>query len=331
MTRASVFNHKGGVGKTTLTVNLAFALAEKGHRVLLVDSDPQCNLTSYLVEAEVVDEYLDSSDGPGGRTIWTALKPVSEGAGDYKSVQPIERAERLYLLPGDIQLAQFESDLSSFWMECQGRKVRGFRGTTALSRLVSEMAAKVDAQFVFYDSGPNIGPLNRAILLDCHVFAIPTACDSFSLRALKTVGRALFEWISDWSVISDLAGPDVPLLLGQPSLLGYVPAGFRTYGARPAEPSNRILPLIEKEVNSQVVELLTRINPALAVGKLGDYKLGEVKQFGTLVTVAQQEGLPLWKTSGGAPYQREEASEAFYGLADRFLARVGSYQETWQK
>jgi len=47
--RLSVFNHKGGVGKTTLTVNLACAIAEAGHRVLLVDSDPQCNLTSYLV------------------------------------------------------------------------------------------------------------------------------------------------------------------------------------------------------------------------------------------------------------------------------------------
>jgi cellulose biosynthesis protein BcsQ len=48
--RVAIFNHKGGVGKTTLTVNVAAALVSFGSRVLLVDSDPQCNLTAYLVE-----------------------------------------------------------------------------------------------------------------------------------------------------------------------------------------------------------------------------------------------------------------------------------------
>ena len=57
--RLSVFNHKGGVGKTTLTMNLAATLAEEGKRVLVVDSDPQCNLTSYLIEDDVVDRLLD--------------------------------------------------------------------------------------------------------------------------------------------------------------------------------------------------------------------------------------------------------------------------------
>src|SRR5437870_13491282 len=104
--RISIFNHKGGVGKTTLTVNLAAALVELGRKVLLVDSDPQCNLTSYLIDEQVVDNMLDHSDQADGRTLWSALKPVSEASGTYKRVRPFETATSgLFLLPGDIRLS----------------------------------------------------------------------------------------------------------------------------------------------------------------------------------------------------------------------------------
>jgi cellulose biosynthesis protein BcsQ len=61
--RIAIFNHKGGVGKTTLTANVADAFAALGKIVLLVDADPQCNLTSYMVDPAVVDDLLDNSDG----------------------------------------------------------------------------------------------------------------------------------------------------------------------------------------------------------------------------------------------------------------------------
>jgi len=166
--RIAIFNHKGGVGKTTLTLNVAAALAYLGKKVLLVDSDPQCNLTSYLLEDKIVDNLLDHSDGPDGETLWSAVKPIVEASGDVQVIAAKELSiDNLYLLPGDIRLSDFESELNQLWSDCLQRKIKGFRGTAALSAVVNDVAEELDIDFVFFDSGPNIGPLNRSILLDC--------------------------------------------------------------------------------------------------------------------------------------------------------------------
>src|SRR3954452_23446391 len=139
--RISIFNHKGGVGKTTLTFNIATSLADLGHKVLLVDADPQCNLSAYLIEAPVLDDLLDKSDDPVlGETLWSAVKPVVEGDGGVKNIDPIEIRDNLYLVPGDIRLSDFENKLASYWLECLQREPHGFKGTTAISNLVNSIS-----------------------------------------------------------------------------------------------------------------------------------------------------------------------------------------------
>ena len=321
--RISVFNHKGGVGKTTLTVNLARAIAEAGHQVLLVDSDPQCNLTSYLVEESVVDELLDASDGDDGETLWSAVKPVVEATGGVKDIDAIELPGDIWLLPGDIRLAEFESQLATFWSECFQRKMRGFRGTGALSMLVNAVAEKVKADVVLYDSGPNIGPLNRAILLDCEYFLMPAACDLFSLRAIKTLGHTLSTWITEWQQIAELAPENIWLLPAKPHPIGYVAQDFRVYASRPSSTYAELLPRIEKSVQEDVLKVLERIDPKLIADAKSPLRIAEIKDFGGIANKAQREGVALWKSSGGTPAQREQAREAFAKFAEAVIARAG--------
>lgn len=322
--RLSIFNHKGGVGKTTLTVNLASALAGLGKRVLLVDSDPQGNLTSYLIEETVVNDLLDQSDGPNGNTVWSAVKPVTEGTGEPKLIEPIERYEGLFLLPGDIRLAEFEAQLSSFWAECFQRRIRGFRGTTALSFVVDQLAKQVNADIVFYDSGPNIGALNRVILLDCDYFAIPAAADLFSLRAIKTLGHTLAQWITEWRTISELAPDALYLLPGRPKLLGYIPQRFKVYGGRPAADYATVFPRIERAVQEDVFAVLRSLDTGLVAAASPPLRIGEIKEFGALANASQQQGVPISRVNAGTPDQRAAAFAAFDDLARVVLSKIGA-------
>jgi len=314
--RIAVFNHKGGVGKTTLTVNIAAALGSLGKRVLLVDSDPQCNLTSYLIEEDVLDDMLDSSDSASGRTLWSALKPIAEALGTTNKIPPVERLQNVYLLPGDIQLSFFEQELTTMWADCYQRKPKGFRGTTALSVFVNEIAADLGADFVFYDAGPNIGPLNRIVLLDSDFFIVPAACDLFSIRALKTLGHTLQMWIQEWEAMVQLAPDNVSLLPGKPALLGYIPQRFRVYGSHPSLSYARFLPQIERQIHSDIVAVLQRTDPRLI---RNSHQLGQIKDFGSLSSASQREGKPLWEVSVGTGEQRDEARREFHAVAEKIV------------
>lgn len=320
--RISIFNHKGGVGKTTLTVNIAWSLASMGKRILLVDSDPQCNLTSYLVDDQTVDGLLDKSDSNDGRTVWSAVKPIVEAEGDVKIIKPYERTNNIYLLPGDIRLAEFEQELNTLWGDCLQRKTKGLRGTTALSHLVNHLAKQYKIDFVFYDSGPNIGALNRIILLDCDYFAIPAACDLFSLRALKTLGRTLACWIKDWQTILKLAPDNICLPAGEPKLLGYIPQRFRVWGGEPTTEFARFLPKLERQIFSDIVSVLKEINPKLASHSISHLRIGEIKDFASLATASQVQGVSMSDVNNANTNLRESARKAFEKISLKIIERT---------
>jgi cellulose biosynthesis protein BcsQ len=319
--RIAIFNHKGGVGKTTLTVNVAAALARLGKRVLLIDSDPQCNLTSYLIAPEVVDDMLDSSETEEGGTLWSAVRPVAEGTADVKIVDPIEtHLSNLFLIPGDIALSKYEQDLHSSWSDCFQRRIKGFRGVSALSTLANAVSGGSAIDFVFYDSGPNIGPLNRSILLDCDYFIVPAACDGFSVRAFRTLGRTLYDWIRDWDMALKLAPDDVYLLPGRPVYAGHIIQRFREWAEQPAAAYQSFIPKIERGITSDVVNVLRDLDKSLAPLPSTQYKLGQIKDFGRLAPQAQIEGVPLWHVGNAA--ESERAWTLFRGVAEKIIERT---------
>lgn len=320
--RLTIFNHKGGVGKTTLTVNVAAALAKQGKRILLVDSDPQCNLTSYLFDDADVDNLLNNSESARGRTIWSAVKPVCDEIGDVRVLRPMPTSiDNVRLIPGDIRMSQFEESLGDSWTSCFRRKLGGFRAITAISALVAGVTRKDSFDFVFYDTGPNIGSLNRVLLLDSDFFIVPVACDLFSTRALGTLGQTLKQWIVDFDVIRALAPDGVYLLPGTPRFMGYIPQRFKTYGQTMASVPATFARKAEQHIYSDVMSVLRSLNPSLVRGGVRENRLGQVKDCGITAQMAQNQGVPIAKVQGGNDGHKTEALAAFKAIANAIIER----------
>jgi len=324
----ALFNHKGGVGKTTLTVNLADALVDLGFRVLLIDADPQCNLTSFYLNEDELDALLGDSNGDGGGTIWSSIKPVVEGKGPIKDVKAFGfKDNELLLCPGDVLLADYEEELPAAWTGSFARKTRDYGVMCALSHASRNLGKKYAADIIIYDVGPNVGALNRAILLDCDFFATPVAADLFSLRALATVGRSVGRWIRDWETVRHLASNDdrAGLLRGQPVYLGYITSAYKVSSGRVAtRPHEYWEKKIAPRVRECVIEDLRKVHPDLVPHS--SYKIAAIKDFHSLAPQAQVNGLAIGKLKGlvnpGYYAQVEEAASEFLGMAREVVKRM---------
>ena len=313
--RITIYNHKGGVGKTTLAVNIAFALSSLGKSVLVVDSDPQCNLTSYLLPDDVVDDLLNHSSDQDGRTIWSAVKPIIDGTGSIRLVD-VTKIGDVALLPGDIRLSEFEEFLADAWTDGFKRRIGALRATSSISYLISSLVSQRDFDFVFYDTGPNIGPLNRVLLLDSDFFIVPVACDLFSTRALATLGHTVKKWITDAETIDAIAPDGAMALKGRPEFLGYIPQRFKVYGQTMTLEANAYHGKIKSRVHTDISSVLRKIDKKLAPARSVDPVVGKVQDLASIVQTAQREGVPIWDCSASASSLKRTARKSFFQIAE---------------
>ena len=189
----ALFNHKGGVSKTTTTFHLGWMLALEGHRVLLVDSDPQCNLSGLILgfkgEAEF-DEFYESN---AARNIRAGLLPAFESqprAIEAVESVPVEGCDGLFLLPGHIRLSEWEVTLGI--AQELSSSIQTLKNLPGSFRYLLDLTAeKYEADYVLVDMNPSLSSINQNVLMTSDFFIVPTSPDYFSVMAIESLSSVI--------------------------------------------------------------------------------------------------------------------------------------------
>lgn len=128
MNAIAIFNNKGGVGKTTLLCNLASYLQKRlGKKVLVIDADPQCNTTTYVLDEE---QFINVYYEPTEFTIADIIPPLEDGNGYITQFEAIKSIHFGFdLIPGNPKFASCEDFLASEWKDVKSSDLRGIKST----------------------------------------------------------------------------------------------------------------------------------------------------------------------------------------------------------
>ena len=161
----AVANQKGGVGKTTTSVNLAACLADAGHEVLLIDLDPQANASSAVGMTSIE-----------GRSLYGVLTDTSGMRSIAEQIQ-FSPIPRLQIVTAELDLAGCEIDLAT----------QEDRLTRLRSVLNNYRASQPPVEFVIIDCPPSLGMLMTNALAAADAVLVPLQCEYLALEGLAKI------------------------------------------------------------------------------------------------------------------------------------------------
>ncbi len=296
-----LFNHKGGVSKTTTTFNIAWKLTQKGKKVLIVDGDPQCNITGMFLGDNFDDFY--EKDSTKNQNIKDAVSMAFKGR-----PQPIEaincqvhnKNQSLYIIPGHMDLAEYEASLS-LALNSNNAIVTLQNLPGAIYALIEKCAEKYNIDYVLIDMNPGLSAINQTFFMYSDAFIVPTNPDPFSIMALKTLKTILPKW-KKWAdqgrrLFIDSA---YPLPNCQMKFIGTIIQRFNVRNHTAAKPYVGKIQEIKEFVTKDFVEemrkydMLEDITSIPKTCSIQDRCLGEIADFGSLIQKANDANKPVF-------------------------------------
>ncbi|RHX89436.1 ParA family protein [Leptospira stimsonii] len=298
-----LFNHKGGVSKTTSTYNIAWKLTDLNKKVLLVDGDPQCNLSSLIIGDNFEEFYEDE------RTKFNNIKDAVKVAfeGKPKPISSIDCVtppanSNLFLIPGHPNLSEYDPSLS-LAMNSNNAITTLQNLPGAFEELIKLTCAKYNVDYVFIDMNPGLSSLNQAFVMSADGFIIPTNPDPFSIMAIRTLKSILPRW-KQWAKNSSQLFKDAsyPIPEKEIKYIGHLIQRFSLRKGKAARPYQDRISEINKTIEEELVPELRNHNMLVDDDKLQsndihNHCLAEISEFGALLQKSHEHSIPVFSLS----------------------------------
>jgi cellulose biosynthesis protein BcsQ len=341
--KIALFNHKGGVSKTTTTFNLGWMLASKGKRVILVDTDPQCNLTGMALGEETEDDEAriqEIYNTPSN--IKTGLAPAFESqprAIEAIDCISIQNRDDLFLLPGHVGFAEYEVTLG-IAQELTGsiQALKNLPGS--INDLLEKTATKFNADYILIDMSPSLGSINQNLLMISNFFLVPTTADFFSVMAIDSLAKVLprwYAWAKSASSLPILKEANYPFPDVNVRFLGMIVQNYRIIRGKETAAFQTWIEKIEKAVSDKLIPTLQKSNmmlPDSVYRKQGinnSLFLAKISNFNSLIALSQEHRTPVYELTPQQLRQtgivlkqnqskQQEFRQTFSDLADKIIA-----------
>ena len=329
--KLTFFNNKGGVGKTTLAFNTAVEFANKGYKTVLIDLDPQCNLTRLALGEEYYENTLFSHIS---KTIYDVLGGVINGGGDIDlgaTFEPVKASPKnLSLLRGDLRLSDYEELLSTAFGNAAGGNQNGYFVTSAIDRFMREKGMTDDVDIFVIDTSPTMGRLNRVILLGTDYFAVPMNPDAFSLQGIENLGLKLEEWKRNWKDTGQALSGSTErqfVLDGEGLFIGYILHSYNVYSEKPIKDHQQWIDRIPESVKTYLSEKHCR-NGLVAASYSAP--LHNIQDYGMIPALCHKDGKAIFDINPanlkqGTYDNLEKAKQEFDELSDNILKIITKY------
>jgi len=327
------FNNKGGVGKTSLIYHLAWMYASLRKRIVIIDLDPQANLTAAFLDEDKIEAIWNQQGS--GSTIYQCVKPLT-GVGDI--AEPILQniATDLYLLPGDVNLSGYEDALSAEWPNSMGDNnlYRPMRILSSFWQVMQMAAQKVQADIILVDIGPNLGAINRSVLVSTDYVIIPLGADLFSLQGLKNLGPTLRSWKNlwqkrqeNWNSSAEKSNfPKFKLPQGKIQTIGYL---CQQHGVRLDRPVKAYDKWVQRIPDVYRESVLSEIPSGKIRQEEDPYCLATIKHYRSLIPMAQEHRKAIFNLTaadgaiGSHANAVQDARKDFKLLAEKIAEKIG--------
>lgn len=235
----TIFNNKGGVGKTTTVWNLGDQLARQKKNVLLIDFDPQCNLSIAVLGEQRFVDLLPQQNKPYGTCIRSFLQRFLQNTGGeelFLHKGGDQSASSLRVIAGDFWLNVYAEALNVGNDLLSGTGIAKFVVLNKLIKKANEEGVQGKPfDYVLLDLPPSFGALVRAALYVSDYFLVPCTSDTFSAYCVGLIGQMLPTFLSDWRMGLSRFKASNPAFteydsLGQPKFAGWIFNGFDRRG-----------------------------------------------------------------------------------------------------